>query len=238
MTAEADIIVVDDEPHIRTLIRSYLAGQGFTVREAEDADSFRRLHAEQPADLVILDVQMPGEDGISLARWLRERGDTGIVMLTAAGDIVDRVVGLEIGADDYIVKPFDLRELKARVRTVLRRLGRNAPATGAPTEGVVRFGSRRLNLGQRKLYDAAGKEVPITAMEFDLLQAFAGHPDRVLTRDQLLDLAHHGHWEPFDRSIDIRIARLRRKIEEDPAKPEVIKTVHGAGYLFNSQAGG
>jgi len=231
MTAEPHIIVVDDEPGIRDMVAEYLGSHGFHVETAADAASFRDLHAARPADLVVLDINMPGEDGLSLARWLRSRSKIGIVMLTAAGEVVDRVVGLEIGADDYIQKPFDLRELRARIRTVLRRLN-DQPAKAAE-EDVVRFGSTFLNLAARKLFDAAGGEIALTAMEFDLLAAFARHPDRVLSRDQLLDLAHHHHWEPFDRSIDIRIARLRRKIEADPGKPEVIKTVRGAGYLFS-----
>ncbi len=243
--ADAQIIVVDDEPGIREMLREYLSGHGFAVRMAGDATEFRRLLAEAPADLVVLDINMPGgEDGLSLARWLRGRNggggkdDIGILMLTAEADVVDRVVGLEVGADDYMTKPFDLRELRARIRTVLRRLNRE-PQPAAPQDlpDTVRFGNRVLNLGSRKLYDADGMDIPLTAMEFDLLQAFARHPDRVLSRDQLLDLAHHGQWEPFDRSIDIRIARLRRKIERDPARPAVIKTVHGAGYLFDSHGG-
>lgn len=231
MAGEPHIIAVDDEAGIREMIAEYLGGHGFQVSTAGDAASFRRLHAERPADLVLLDINMPGEDGLSLARWLRARSKVGIVMLTAAGEVIDRVVGLEIGADDYIQKPFDLRELRARVRTVLRRLGDGAPAAD-PAE-VVRFGATYLNLAARKLFDAAGAEIALTAMEFDLLATFARNPDRVLSRDQLLDQAHHGSWDPFDRSIDIRIARLRRKIETDPARPEVIKTVRGAGYLFS-----
>lgn len=234
MTGEPRIIVVDDEPGIRDMVAEYLGGHGFHVETAADAASFRLLLAERPADLVILDINMPGEDGLSLARWLRARSKIGIVMLTAAGEVVDRIVGLEIGADDYIQKPFDLRELRARIRTVLRRV-QDAPQPSTEAE-VVRFGSTFLNLAARKLFNATGGEIALTAMEFDLLAAFARHPDRVLSRDQLLDLAHHHHWEPFDRSIDIRIARLRRKVEVDPTKPEVIKTVRGAGYLFSRRA--
>jgi two-component system phosphate regulon response regulator OmpR len=160
-------------------------------------------------------------------------------MLTAAGEVVDRVVGLEIGADDYIAKPVDLRELLARIRAVLRRL-RAAPAepaaTETPTGGMMPIGACKLDLDAHRLYDADGREVPITSMEFDLLKAFVEHPNRVLSRDQLLDLAHNKDWEPFDRSIDIRIARLRRKIEVDPAKPQVVKTVRGAGYIFVPKA--
>lgn len=242
--AEARIIVVDDEAGIREMLAEYLSGHGFAVRAADGAAQCRRLLAEEAADLVVLDINMPGEDGLSLARWLRgEAGlaGIGIVMLTAESDVVDRVVGLEVGADDYVTKPFDLRELRARIRTVLRRVqavpAATEPAAQPPAEEVVRFGQRQLNLASRKLYDRDGREIPLTTMEFDLLQAFARHPDRVLSRDQLLDLAHHGQWEPFDRSIDIRIARLRRKIEADPSHPAVLKTVHGAGYLFDSRGG-
>jgi two-component system phosphate regulon response regulator OmpR len=195
----------------------------------------RRVLEERAADLVILDINMPGEDGLSLARHLRANAKVGIVMLTAAGEVVDRNVGLEMGADDYLAKPVDMRELLARIRAVLRRMtaereaAREDPAT--PTH-KVRLGACELDLDAHKLYDTDGTEVPITSMEFDLLKAFAEHPNRVLSRDQLLDLAHNKDWEPFDRSIDIRIARLRRKIESDPAKPQVIKTVRGAGYIF------
>lgn len=240
--AEAEIIVVEDEPGIREMLREYLCGHGFSVRLAESAAACRRLLAEQQADLILLDINMPGEDGLSLARWLRgqpQGSAMGIIMLTAEADVVDRVVGLEVGADDYVAKPFDLRELRARIRTVLRRLKPvDMPQQQVRPLDTVRFGSRLLHLGGRKLYDANGLEIPLTAMEFDLLKTFAAHPDRVLSRDQLLDLAHHGQWEPFDRSIDIRIARLRRKIEADPAHPLVLKTVHGAGYLFDSHASG
>lgn len=182
--------------------------------------------------MAILDITMPGEDGLSLARFLRESTDTAIIMLTAADAVVDRIVGLESGADDYMSKPMDLRELLARVRAVLRRSrGRGEPPAASQDE--IPFGRCRLNVAQRKLIDAGGGEVKLTAMEFDLLKAFAEHPNRVLSRDQLLDLAHHRRWDPFDRSIDILISRIRRKIEPDPSKPSVIKTVHGIGYVFS-----
>jgi two-component system, OmpR family, phosphate regulon response regulator OmpR len=234
MVEHSHIIVVDDEPEIRSMLADYLGHAGFTVRAAEDGAALRRILAEQPADLVILDINMPGEDGLSLARFLRANTEAGIVMLTAAGEVVDRVVGLEIGADDYIAKPVDLRELLARIRAVLRRL-RAAPAErpdAAAIASMMPIGACQLDLEAHRLYDPDGQEVPITSMEFDLLKAFVEHPNRVLSRDQLLDLAHNKGWEPFDRSIDIRIARLRRKIEADPSKPQVVKTVRGAGYIF------
>jgi two-component system phosphate regulon response regulator OmpR len=235
MADSAHILVVDDEPEICSMLSDYLTHAGFKVSTAGEGGAMRQVLEEQPVDLVVLDINMPGEDGLSLARFLRANTKVGIVMLTAAGEVVDRIVGLEVGADDYIAKPVDLRELLARVRAVLRRL-RAAMAEVAedsmPPTRKVPFGSCQLDLDAHRLYEASGEEVPITSMEYDLLKAFAEHPNRVLSRDQLLDLAHNKDWEPFDRSIDIRIARLRRKIEADPAKPQVIKTVRGAGYIF------
>ncbi len=232
---QAHIVVVDDEPEIREMIEEYLELRGFKVSTASGGEALREIVAEQAVDLVLLDINMPGEDGLSLARFLRDNTTVGVVMLTAAGEVVDRVIGLEVGADDYLAKPVDLRELLARVKAVLRRL-QSGPAVvasdGSAGEVDIPFGGCRLNLGSHKLFDADGKEVPLTSMEYDLLKAFAEHPNRVLSRDQLLDLAHNRGWEPFDRSIDIRIARIRRKIEADPSKPQVIKTVRGAGYMY------
>ena len=236
MAAAHHIIVVDDEPEICEMLADYLGHAGFRVSTAEDGATLRRLLEDQAADLVILDINMPGEDGLSLARYLRANTKIGIVMLTAAGEVVDRIVGLEMGADDYLPKPVDMRELLARVRAVLRRmeaeLRTSRPRPNRRAREKIGFGACQLDLDAHRLYDAAGEEVPITSMEFDLLKAFAEHPNRVLSRDQLLDLAHNRDWEPFDRSIDIRIARLRRKVEADPSKPQVIKTVRGAGYIF------
>jgi two-component system phosphate regulon response regulator OmpR len=181
---------------------------------------------------------MPGEDGLAIARRIRARSAVPILMLTAATDIVDRVVGLEVGADDYVTKPFDLRELRARVRALLRRSETLAsPASLPPQESTTRliqFGPVMLDTDGHQLLQTGGEVIALTSMEFDLLNAFAQNPNRVLTRDRLLDLAHHRGNEPFDRSIDIRIARLRRKIEPDPSKPQVIKTIHGSGYMFVS----
>ena len=230
------ILVVDDEPEIRDMLQEYLTLRGFEVSTAEDGVALRRAIAERRVDIVLLDISMPGEDGLSLARFLRDNTSVGIIMLTAAGEVVDRVVGLEVGADDYLAKPVDLRELLARVKAVARRLHerRAAKPEEAPRPpNEVPFGNCRLNLDSHKLFDGEGEEIPLTSMEYDLLKAFAEHPNRVLSRDQLLDMAHHRSWEPFDRSIDIRIVRIRRKIEEDPAKPQVIKTVRGAGYIYS-----
>lgn len=231
------IIVVDDEPELRQILREYLGRHGFTVRAAVSGHELDIQLAAEPADLLILDLSMPEEDGLSIARRIRARSSMPILILTAANDVVDRVVGLEVGADDYVTKPFDLRELLARVRALLRRTQSTSviPARPKPvpdSENRVRFGKVLLDIDARSLLDADGAPLPLTAMEFDLLHAFAQNPNRVLTRDRLLDLAHNRDNEPFDRSIDIRIGRLRRKIEPDPAKPQVIKTVHGSGYMF------
>jgi two-component system phosphate regulon response regulator OmpR len=232
VTEGAHIVVVDDDSDVRETVAEYLRRSGFSVSEADGGAALREIMASRPIDLAILDINMPGDDGLTLAREIRGAGEAGIIMLTARGDDVDRIVGLEIGADDYITKPFNPRELLARAKAVLRRASRGgeAPAT---LGREVQMGKCRLNLDSRKLYETDGSEVPITAMEFDLLQAFAEHPRRVLSRDRLLDLAHGKEMEPFDRSIDTRVTRIRRKIERDPAKPACIKTVRGAGYVYN-----
>jgi two-component system, OmpR family, phosphate regulon response regulator OmpR len=224
-------VAVDDEAEIRASIAEYLSMQGFRVSQADGAAALRRLIAKgDPVDLVILDIRMPGEDGLSAARWLREHVKVGVIMLTASSDIVDRITGLEVGADDYVAKPFDLRELLARVRSVLRRVAAMPTKPTMPEQ--VRFGRYILDLAGNSLATEQGESVALTSMEFDLLKVFATHPNRVLSRDQLLDLAHGRGAEPFDRSIDIRVTRLRRKIEIDPNHPQIIKTVRGAGYMF------
>jgi two-component system phosphate regulon response regulator OmpR len=237
------IAVVDDEPDLRETVSEYLELHGYEVVTADGGPALRELVDEQHIDLAILDISMPGEDGLSLARFLRERMNVGIIMLTAAGEVVDRIVGLEMGADDYLVKPVDLRELLARVKAVLRRYQGSGSESEVPSETPttptrVTFGECQLDLDGHKLFDHEDNEIRITAMEFDLLKAFAENPGKVLSRDRLLDLAHNRDWDPFDRSIDIRIARLRRKIEADPSKPQVIKTVRGAGYVFSAPASG
>lgn len=236
MEEGAHIVVCDDEPDIRDTLSEYLERRGYTVSCAEDGTALRELVDEAPIHAVILDINMPGEDGLSLARFLRERGGIAIIMLTASGDVVDRIIGLEMGADDYLAKPVDLRELQARIKAVLRRgtpLPQASDSPATPAAGhAVKFGSCTLDLAAYKLFDAKGSEIPITAMEYSLLKVFADNAGRVLNRDQLLEQAHDRNWDPFDRSIDIRISRLRRKIEVDPSKPEVIKTVRGIGYRF------
>lgn len=232
MSDRVHIVVVDDERDIRETVAEYLEINGYRVSRADGGTALRRIVEQGSVDLAILDVTMPGEDGLTLARWLRDQGPVGIIMLTARDAVVDRVIGIELGADDYVTKPFDLRELLARVKALLRRLRQTATSADMAKADTVPFGRCLLDISAHKLFDPNGDEIQITAMEFDLLRAFAERPNRVLSRDQLLDIAHNRDFEPFDRSIDIRIARLRRKIEDDPSKPMVIKTVRGAGYLF------
>jgi two-component system phosphate regulon response regulator OmpR len=223
------VLVVDDDPAIREMLAEYLGEHGYAVAQAASGAAMRiEMERALPA-VVLLDIGLPGEDGLTLARFLRERYEVGIIMVTGAADIVDRVAGLEVGADDYIAKPFDPRELRARLKSVLRRIEKkDAPKP----QSHVSMGRCLLNLKSRTLSDAKGRDIPITAMEFDLLRTLAEHPHQVLTRDQLLGLTRNREWEPFDRSIDIRITRLRRKIETDPQQPRYIRTERGAGYIF------
>ena len=237
MPESASVLIVDDDPDVRRMIVEYLATHGYDVAEAQGGDAMREALARRTPDVVLLDINLGGEDGFSLARYLREHFDVGIIMVTAAGDVVDRIVGLEVGADDYIAKPFEPRELLARLKSLLRRVkgtGERTPRGAAPSAAArrARVGRLELDLDARRLLDAQGAEVPLTSMEFDLLRAFTEHPNRVLTRDQLLTLTRNREWGPFDRSIDIRIARLRKKIEVDPDAPRLIKTVRNAGYMY------
>jgi two-component system, OmpR family, response regulator len=225
------LLIVDDDPAVRRMLVTYLGGHGFDVVEADSGQAMRERIATSIPDLVLLDLGLPGEDGLTLARWLREHHACGIVMVTGSAGTVDRIVGLEVGADDYIGKPFEPRELLARIKSVLRRT-QAAPASAVGGSVRVRVGRCHLDVAARRLISADGEDVTLTAMEFDLLKAFIAHPNQVLTRDRLLNLTRDRDWEPFDRSIDIRITRLRRKIEEDPERPRTIQTVRGAGYMF------
>jgi two-component system phosphate regulon response regulator OmpR len=239
MPQPARLLVVDDDASVRDMLREYMSGHGFTVSEADSGPQMREVLDRELPDVVLLDVRLPGEDGLSLARFLRERYDVGIIMVTGATEVADRVAGLEVGADDYVSKPFDLRELRARVKSIIRRMqarpqvAPDAQAQGAaPARPRVRVGACALDLGSHQLFAADGRELPLTGMEFDLLKVFVERPNQVLNRDQLLTLTRKRDWEPFDRSIDIRIARVRRKVEHDPEHPQAIRTVRGAGYMF------
>ena len=232
MAVAASVLIVEDDREVRETVADYLASHGYEVSQAADGAAMRKALGAALPDLVLLDVRLPGEDGLALARGLRERHDLAIIMLTAAGEVIDRVVGLEVGADDYIGKPFDLRELLARIKSVLRRADKSKATAPSGASRRVAFGSCQLDLDRHQLVGPGGEDIPLTAMEFDLLRAFAEHPNRVLSRDRLLTLTRNREWEPFDRSIDIRIARLRRKIEADPDNPKTIKTIRGSGYIF------
>jgi len=227
------ILVVDDDARLRDLLNRYLAEQGYTVRAAHDAAEMNRQLARERYDLMILDLMLPGEDGLSVCRRLRGGGENmPIIMLTAKGDDVERIVGLEIGADDYLPKPFNPRELVARIQAVLRRRPPPAPPGAPATEPqVVEFGQFRFNLAARSL-SRDGKDVPLTTGEFALLKVLVQHPRTPLSRDKLMELARGREFGVFDRSIDVQVSRLRKLIEPDPSKPAYIQTVWGFGYVF------
>jgi len=228
------ILVCDDEETLRLTVGEYLEKRGFRVTTVADgAELDRALGKGNDAGVILLDIAMPGEDGLTVLRRLRAERSVAVIMLTAAGDVVDRIVGLELGADDYLAKPVDLRELEARIRTVLRRTGAAKIQRNEKQAIQVSFAGHVLDIEAAKLYDRDKLEVPMTSMEFRLLKVLVEHPGRVLNRDQLLELAHDRGWDPLDRSIDIRISRLRRKIERNPSKPEIIRTVRGLGYIFD-----
>jgi DNA-binding response OmpR family regulator len=229
------VAIVEDEDALREAVVEYLNGQGLRTLAAPQALALRSLVAAETIDVVVLDIAMPGEDGLSLARWLREHHPVGIILATAAGRQIDRIVGLEIGADDYVVKPYDLRELLARIRSLLRRMKSASPAKSqepgaAPKK--LQIGNLVLDFAGRRLMSSGGEAVELTAMEFDLLEVLATRPNRILSRAQLLELAHSRATGEGDRSIDIRITRIRKKIEPDPERPRFIRTVRGEGYVF------
>ena len=232
------ILVVDDDPRIRTMLRRYLEDEGFKVSEANDGVAMRRIFESGTVDLVMLDLAMPGEDGISLARYVRQQSQTPIIMLTGKDDVIDRVAGLEAGADDYVAKPFHLREILARIRTVLRRAQADIPApaplsaTASSESEALHFQGWTMDLLRRELRKPDGGVATLTSAEFELLRVFATHPNRVLNRDQLMELVKGREWEAYDRAVDTMIVRLRKKIESDPGEPALIKTVRGAGYVF------
>ena len=244
MSQGSHICIVDDEAPAREMVGDYLRMHGFAVTLCEGGASLRDAIARQVPDLVVLDLNMPEEDGLSIIRDLKRRTGIPVIMLTATASSIDKVVGLELGADDYLAKPCEMRELLARIRSVLRRsapmrvetaiqpLGAPAPAVPA-AEAPIRFGTKWLDLAAQVLRDDEGNEHPLTASEFALLKVFATNPKRVLSRERLLDLANARDADAFDRAIDLRIMRIRRKIEPDPRRPAVIRTVRGGGYLFS-----
>jgi two-component system phosphate regulon response regulator OmpR len=228
------VLIVDDDPALRELLTDYLGVSGFIVDAAGDGAQMRQCMARNTPDMVVLDIMLPGEDGLSLARQLRRDSEIPILMLSARGEEIDRVVGLEVGADDYLAKPFSPRELLARVRALLRRsqVGARSERAPEPDGQHYAFGPFTLDdVARRVLRD--GAEVPTTAAEFDLLSVFVKRPNRVLSRDDLISQLKGYERDAFDRSIDVRVTRIRRKIEADPAHPQYIRTVRGAGYLFN-----
>jgi DNA-binding response OmpR family regulator len=228
------ILVVDDQKEICDVVEQYLSSEGYRVSVANDGPGMRKVLAQGPVDLVILDLMLPGEDGLTLARALREDSPVGIIILTGRGETVDRIIGLEMGADDYLPKPFHLRELLARVKSVLRRSAARGAAQDktVPGRSRARFAGWQLDLSTRELVSPQGGEVRLTTGEFDLLAAFVNNANQVLSRDRLLDLARNREAGPFDRTIDVQVGRLRRKLEPDPEKPTIIKTVRGTGYIF------
>ncbi|QCK86101.1 response regulator [Phreatobacter aquaticus] len=229
----AHVVVVDDEAAARDMVGDYLKLHGFEVSLCDSGAALRSLMTSRRPDIVVLDLNMPEEDGFSVVRHVKRTAGTPIIMLTATASPVDRIVGLEIGADDYLAKPCELRELLARIRAVLRRAAAAPPSDErVPVNEAVRFGTKWLDLGAHMLRDDAGEELTLTSSEFNLLKAFAENPRRVLSRERLLDLAGARDPDAFDRSIDVRITRIRRKIEPDADQPAFIKTVRGAGYMF------
>ncbi|HSJ81440.1 MAG TPA: response regulator [Thiobacillus sp.] len=236
---EKDVIyVTDDDAGIRELVAEYLTGQGYRIETAEDAVSLDRLLAARLPDLLVLDWMMPGEDGLSVARRLRAQpGFPPIIMLSAKGEDIDRIIGLEVGADDYLPKPFNPRELLARIRAVMRRHGGAAAPAAAETARRVLFGPFSANLDARTL-SRDGAEITLTSGEYELLEIFVTHANRALSRDWLMDQLRGFERDPFDRSIDVRVNRLRKKIEDDPANPAYIRTQRGQGYLFVPQGKG
>jgi two-component system OmpR family response regulator len=228
------ILVVDDDPKVRTLLRRCFEGEGFAVSDAQNGAELRTALERNPVTLITLDLNLGKENGLDLAREIRKDHNIPIIMLTGKGDTIDRVVGLELGADDYLAKPFALRELIARVRAVLRRTAAPGPSTGTGQQYL--FEGWIFDVDQRSLKRESGDEQDLTTSEFNLLEAFVKRPHRILSRDDIMDLLKGHDWSPLDRSIDNLIARLRKKVERDPEHPRLIKTVRGVGYTFAATA--
>lgn len=232
MEKKPHLLIVDDHREIRDLVAKFMTGHGFRVTTARDGREMRRALDHSAIDLIVLDLMLPGEDGLTLCRDLRSRSNIPVVMLTAMGEETDRIVGLEMGADDYLPKPFNPRELLARIKAVLRR-AQSLPEAGRPLKsGLVRFAGWSLEAKKRELRSPDGVLVPLSTGEFNLLATFLQHPQHVLSREQLLDLIHGRGTAAFDRSIDTQVSRLRQKIEDNPREPKLIKTVWGGGYVF------
>lgn len=233
MAADETILIVDDDPRICRLLARFLGQEGFQTRSAQNGTEMRGEIKAGGVDLVLLDLVLPGDDGLSLARWLRGESQVPIIFLTGKGETLDKVVGLEIGADDYVTKPFEQIELLARIRSVLRRSADRGDAPPPVFENeVLNFGGWKLDIAAHRLVAPDAEEVPLTNAQFRLLRALAGAPNRVLSRDQLLDLAWSRDWDATDRTVDMHISQLRRKLRDDADKPSLIKTVRGAGYMF------
>lgn len=232
MSELPNLLAVDDDPGVLDLLRRYFSRQGFAVHTATNGAEMREALARASIDLILLDLGLPGEDGFELTRQLRRHWHGALIIVTGRGESVDRVVGLELGADDYVTKPFDLRELLARVRSVMRRSTPPDPATGEAADAPFRFGDFLLDPLDRTLRTRGGEPVALTTGEYELLRVFVESPNRVLSRDDLMERVHGRNAGPYDRAIDVQIGRLRRKIEADPANPELIKSVRGVGYVF------
>jgi DNA-binding response OmpR family regulator len=232
ITSASHIAVLDDETDITLLLANYLKPHGYRVTQLQNGRALMELMRTDPPVLVLLDLGLPGEDGFSIARQLREHWRCGLVIVTGRGDAVDKVVGLEVGADDYVTKPFDLRELLARIKAVLRRMAPAEQTAPSAPSSALRFAGWELDTAARRLLNPQRQEVPLTTGEFDLLTAFAKSPGRVLSRDFLLEQTRGREAAPFDRTIDVQIGRLRKKLEADPEDPQILKSVRGAGYIF------
>ncbi len=234
----AHILVVDDDPRIRQMLARYFEGEGYRVSTVADGVEMDVAMRQDSIDAVLLDLSLPGgRDGLDLARDIRATSDVPIMMLTGRDDVVDRIIGIEIGADDYIAKPFHLREVHARLKSILRRRQPAAQKAVQEEDQIIRFEGWTLNVSRRQLLDPAGSEIELTTGEFDMLAAFLNHAGRVLTRDFLMDLTRGRHLEAFDRTIDAQIVRLRRKIEADVKHPQFIKAIRGVGYIFTGKIG-
>jgi two-component system OmpR family response regulator len=226
------LLIVDDDVEILALLKKFFVQHSYDVDLASDGPSMWAALSRQRPDVIILDVMLPGEGGLSLCKRLRAESNIPIIMLTSMGELSDRIVGLELGADDYLAKPFDARELLARLRAVLRRVSDHSPCASEPQRPVIAFDQWQLDVTRRELRSADGVMTPLSAGEFDLLLVFVEHAQRILTREQLLDLSRGQRHDAFDRSIDVQVSRLRRKIEPDPKEPTLIKTVRSGGYIF------